>query len=278
MPTHHSPIRTISHTRGFASHTLTAIIAVVATLVVVALLISYFGTTRVAEEVSPFVEKAQDRITEGVVPPSERTEPKNEADHIMDAVAANQGSAVLIYKTAPLSSAPNTPDTFIGRGIMVSANGIVITDSSILESGLASSTALNMDGVRYMVAIPGTEKPYDATLTTTTQDGVAVLTTGANTSFVASFGTTTPQLKELVVAVSGNESARIGTGIVTGVSADTIQTNIAGTMVPGTPLLAQDKRVVGMTMVSTSKSGNPKAAAFKILTLENIRTILQFPQ
>lgn len=226
---------------------VTGVFSILLTLGVVAVIIAQYGVVEVAQEVSPFVETARNRVTQGIVPPSERVEPKTEADAIMDSVAQNQGSSVLIYK----SGSTSTPEEYVGRGIVVTSNGYVVTDAGLLS---ASST--------YRVAVPGTKEKFDATVVRT-DDGIALLKITVSTTLVARLMDETPVVNDLVVAISGDAKMQIGTGIVTKVDEREIVTNIYGTMTPGASLASKDGYTVGMSTIGNQKVGE---ASFRVLT------------
>ena len=228
---------------------ITSIISIVVTIAIGAVVISQYGTQTVANEVSPFVDGARDRLLEGVVPPTERKEPETEADLIMDGVAKNQGSSVLIYMTDAAEA------EFLGRGILVTSNGYILTDATIVS---ASGT--------YSVAVPGTKDRLLATVVRT-EDDITVLKITISTTLVSTFGRNVPIVNDVVVAVSGDAKMRIGTGIVTESTDTTLTTNIYGTITPGSVLVAKSGYAVGISVASQQKANEP---AFKILTKTDI--------
>ncbi len=232
---------------------ITSIFSIILTLIIGAVIISKYGVETVAQEVSPFVDSTLNRVTEGLVPPAEKTEPETEADVIMNSVAQNQGSSVLIYA----SSTPTAE--FLGRGILVSSNGFVITDAGLLDS--ASST--------YSISVPGTKDRFVATVSKV-ENGLAVLKITISTSLVASFGETIPSPNELVAAIAGDAKMSIGTGIVTKVTSNTISTNIYGTMAPGSALVSKSGAVIGISTIANQKAGE---ANFRLLTKSDISII-----
>lgn len=231
---------------------ITSIVSILLTLVVVVIVISQYGVEKVATEVSPFVESAQNRVMEGVVPPSQKVEPETEADIIMDSVAQNQGSSVLIYQGA------TTTEEFLGRGILVTSNGFIVTDANLIK---ASTT--------YSVAVPGTKERLVATVVKT-EDGLAVLKITISTTLVASFGNNFPVSNDLVVAITGDEKMSIGTGIVTKTTIESIVTNIYGNITPGSPLVAKNGNVIGISITGQQKAGE---AIFKTLTKDDITSL-----
>lgn len=242
----------MSATRGASTGgiiIITSIISILITIIIGMVIISMYGKDIVAEEVSPFIDTARDRITEGVVPPSERTEPDTEADVIMDGVAKNQGSSVLIYVSDSASA------EFLGRGILVTSNGYIITDAAIVN---ASST--------YYVSVPGTKDRFVASVEKVEND-LAVLKITISTTLVAAFSNSTPVTNDLMVAITGDAKMSIGTGIVTKSLGGVITTNIYGTITPGSVLVAKSGYAVG---ISTAGNQVPDAAAFSLLTKDDI--------
>ena len=220
---------------------ITSIISILLTIIVGMVIISQFGRETVAVEVSPFVEGAKDVID----PTTPLAEPDTEADIIMDGVAKNQGSSVLLYT----SNASTTE--FLGRGILATSNGYIITDANIIN---ASST--------YSIAVPGTKDRLVASVVRIVDD-LAVLKITISTSLVAAFGRNVPVMNDVVVAVSGDEKMRIGTGIVTESEDDIITTNIYGNITPGSVLVAKSGYAVGISTAKNQKAGAP---SFRLLT------------
>lgn len=232
---------------------LTSIVSILITLGVVAIVLSYYGTTEVATEVSPFVDSARNRLVEGVIPPSERTEPETEADQIMDGVAINQGSSVLIYDG-------NTADAqLLGRGILVASNGYIITDAQIIN---ASSS--------YSVAVPGTKDRFEASIEKI-ETNLALIKIPHTTTLVSTIGSNIPLVNDLVVAITGNEKMSIGTGIVTDVADNTIETNIYGTILPGSVLVAKSGFAVGISLSGNQKPNEP---SFRLLTKSDFNRLM----
>lgn len=231
---------------------LTSVISILLTLGIVAIVISKYGVEEVATEVSPFVKSAKDRVMEGVVPPSAQTEPTTEADEIMDAVSKNQGSSVLLYREASMTG------EFLGRGIVVSSTGHILTDATLIE---ASTT--------YSVAVPGIKERFQAMVVNVKGD-IAVLKITTSTTLVSQFGNNFPTTNDMVVAITGDEKMRIGTGIVTDITSKSITTNIYGTITPGSPLVAKNGNVVGISLVGEQSAGE---ARFRLLTKDDINSL-----
>lgn len=243
----------MKQSNNIATIITTAVISVLATLIVVAILLTTFGVERVANDVSPFVNSATERLTEGIIPPAEREEPKTDADLILDAVASNRGSSVLIYKTTA------TEENFVARGLLSTTDGIVLTDDAVIQPG-----------VEYVISVPGTRDPFQASQLSTVDD-VAILKIDINTTLVAEFTDFVPTTESLVVALNGDEALQIATGIITGVREDALITNIVGAMTPGTPLVAKDGSVIGLSTVGAQDSTD---TTFRRISQEYYETIL----
>lgn len=224
---------------------ITSIVAITVTVAIGSVIISQYGRETVAKEVSPFVETAKNLVATSTTP----KEPATEGEVIMDGVAKNQASSVLIYKDG------STEPEFLGRGILVSSNGYIITDASIIN---ASST--------YSIAIAGTKERATSTVVKI-EDELAVLKISISTSLVSAFGLNIPAENDVVVAVTGDAKMRIGTGIVTNVADKTITTNIYGNIVPGSVLVAKSGFAVGISTASNQKAGEPN---FRLLTKSDI--------
>jgi hypothetical protein len=239
---------------GLGTVILTAFMSVIVTLAVVSVLLTYFGTERVAEEVSPFVEQTAERVTEGIVPPTERAEPKTEADLIMEAVASTQGSSVLIYRTTATGT-----ETFVGRGLLVTPDGMVLTDTAIIR-----------ENATHTIAIPGVRDALTVTSARVLDDSLTLLTIPHTTTQVPRFTDAPPATGALVVTVTGENDVRIGTGIVTELTSPAIRTNIYGTVSPGSLLVTKEGTVVGLSTVSVQGGGQN---SFHELTAEFVRSL-----
>ncbi len=231
---------------GTSTIIITSILSIIVTLGIVAVLISMYGREEVASEVSPFVESAKEALLPSQ---NERAEPETEADMIMEAVAQNQAASVLIY-TSELENAE-----FLGRGILVTSNGYIITDAGII----AANTS-------YSVAVPGTKERFEATVSKV-EGALAVLKITHSTTLIGNFSSLTPVENDLVVAITGDEKMRIGTGIVTEATDTMVVTNIFGTITPGSLLAAKSGYAVG---IGTSGNQKPDAPAFTLLTKDDI--------
>lgn len=234
---------------------LTALVTFVVTAVLGAILLSYYGVEKVAKEVSPFVENAQKKVTEGVVPPSERKEPVTEADLIMEAVASTQGSSVLIYRT----DAGVAEETFVARGLLVSTDGLIVTDMEALSKNAT-----------YTVAVPGVKDRLVVLDSAPYGEALTVLSVTYSTTLLPKFSDAVVDTEQLVVAITGDKNQRIATGIVTERLEGSVRTNLVGTITPGSVLVSKEGYVVGVSTVHAQGGGQ---ASFTPLTIENIRDI-----
>ncbi len=233
---------------------VSSLLSIAVTLCIVAFALIQYGVEPVAKEVSPFVEEAR----KAIVSEENTAGPKSEADTIMDAVAKNQGSSVLIY-------ANDAPDAeFLGRGIVVSTNGTLITDAHIIAPDVVSASST------YSVSIPGTKERLTATVLKV-ENKLAVLKVTLSTSLVATFTNDAPLVGDLVAGIHGNEKMSIGTGIITNVQSTTVVTNIYGTMTPGSALVSKNGAVLGVAVTGEQKLGE---AVFTRLTKDSITSLL----
>lgn len=233
--------------KGTVSTTiLVVIISVLVTLVIVAVVLSIVGVERAAKDVSPLVERAQDRLTDGMVPESKRAdEPKTDADRIMEAVSANRGATVMIHRLGD-------DGAFVARGIVIGSDGRIISDAGAVKQG-----------TEYVVSVPGRRERVPATCVRE-HDGIALINADFSTSLVARIVEDTPEAQRLVVSLTGDERMRIATGIVTGSDAaiGVISTNILGVIAPGSPLVDKDGSVVGISTIAVQGG---EQAAFRLL-------------
>jgi hypothetical protein len=237
---------------------LTALITCVLTVGAGAYAIVYFGKERVVEEVSPFIENAQRRVTEGVVPPSERKEPATEADLIMEAVASTQGASVLIYRVGEGVA----EETFVARGLLVSTDGIIVTDMEALSKNAT-----------YTVAVPGVKERLVVEKRALYGEALAVLSVTYASTLLPKFTDTGLENEQLVVAITGDKNQRIATGIVTESLEESVRTNLVGTITPGSVLVSKEGYTVGVSTVHAQGGGQ---ASFTPLTTESIRAIKDF--
>lgn len=242
----------------FLTILITAVFTFVLTAVVGAVLLSHYGVEKVAEEVSPFVENAQRRVTEGVVPPSEKKEPATEADLIMEAVASTQGASVLIYRVEE----GDAEETFVARGLLVSTDGLIVTDLEALSKNAT-----------YTVAVPGVKERLVVEKRALYDEALAVLAVSHTTTLLPKFTDTGLENEQLVVAITGDKNQRIATGIVTESLEESVRTNLVGTITPGSVLVSKEGYAVGVSTVHAQGGGQ---ASFTPLTTESIRAIKDF--
>lgn len=228
---------------------ITVLVTSIIVVAIGAVVLSYYGTERVATEVSPFVDGARERITENIVPPSTTSE-QTEADRIMAAVARSQGSSVLIYRAGASTS---TEPVLVARGLIFSTAGLVVTDSSVFQ---ASN--------EYVVQVPGVRDRLPVIRTATTSNpSLIVLTIAHNTTLIPLFTQNLPVPNDLVVSITGEATERIATGIVTESSSNRLSTNLVGTFIPGSILVNTESQVIGIATVDAQTGTNP---AFTPLT------------
>ena len=216
----------------------------------------YYGIERFARDVSPFIDTARDKVTEAVAPATQ-TVPKTEADKIMDAVAGTQGASALIFKTVA------GEETFVARGLLVSTDGLILTDSETI-----------IKGVPYTVRVPGVRDYFPVTHVTELSEALTLLKIEHTTTLVPRFTDNSVLPESLVVAITGDETQQIATGIVT--VADevrgVIRTNLFGTMAPGSVLVTVDGFAVGISTVAAQGEGQ---ASFTPLTRSYINDVRQ---
>ena len=109
----------------------------------------------VTQTINRIVEKTVERV---VTEPNKansiikETVVVKEEDKIIEAIEKNSKSMVRIYKTDSSSSAENPLKSFVGIGIIISKDGDIATDSSIIISSNSYSAVLN-DAKEYDVEL-----------------------------------------------------------------------------------------------------------------------------
>ncbi|MDB5238145.1 MAG: hypothetical protein JWM46_415 [Candidatus Kaiserbacteria bacterium] len=212
-------------------------------------------TVSLMEQAPPVVEQTVNRVIEHTVQTvapaakgqpaaaattivtQEKTVVVNDSERISAAVARITPSVVRVMGTQS--------GEFLALGLVIDAQGTVITDSAALESGdvtLTLDTGAHVrafvtkrdkaSGLAYMQPATSTEKApvwHPASLVTDSVLGTSV------------------------VAISGKTVTRIDPGVVTALPADSVlDTNIsASSIIAGSPLLNTDGNIIG---ISTSVS------------------------
>jgi len=224
-------------------------------------------TVSLMDQAPPVVAQTVNRIVERTI---ETVAPANqtaaaattctvvvkETDLISQAVAQISPSIVRLYA----STSPDSP--FLGLGIVLSADGTVVSDASIF--GEASDGAIGLsDGTRMKVLVSSRD---DAT-------GLIFLQATSTDSVVtwkpATIKSGNPILGQTVVLLSGKSIARVENGIVTALipmgdsnltEAAVIDTSISSdSIVAGSPLVNTNGEIVG---VSTSVARTSSTKGF----------------
>lgn len=184
-----------------------------------------------------------------------------ESDLISSAVAAAEPSLVRLF-TQGTDEGGNPIEVFIGIAIVLSDKGELIADAAIPDGPLK---AVRHDGTTAPVAV----------LTRT--DGEKFVRIQAPLELKgtalewhpAKFIATLPTPGQAVVAIGGKAGTRLGGGIVTGISASTVETNIAlDSYVAGSPLLTADG-IVGLATAETRAAGSGFLASTAFLLQNN---------
>ncbi|NBV78096.1 serine protease [bacterium] len=219
----------------------------------------------IAQSVNRVIERTVEKITpqkesQGASAASvitrEKTVVVKESDLIPDAVGQALPSVVRLYSSAEEGS------TFIGLGIVVGKNGVLITDTAALLERGSAAVALP-DGSRVTALVTARD---DATGLAT----LAAATTtdkGAINWRSATLGNA-PGLGASVILLSGKGKAHIASGIVTAALSgepQIIETDIApDSIIPGSPIIDTNGSVVG---VSTGISRASQVSGFVRATI-----------
>lgn len=212
----------------------------------------------IAQTVNRIVERTVEKVVPGqtasAVVTTEKTIVVKESELIAKAVEKVRPSLVHIYAS--------TSDTFLGLGIIIDADGGIVTDAFAIGDIKNIAIALS-DGTRISASpVSRDTKTGIAKLraATTTDDGKSVQFSPATLSVG------TPTLGQTVVVLSGKTISRITDGLVTALipreegEASVIDTNVSAEFVmDGSPLVDTEGGIVG---VSTSVSRASSPAAF----------------
>jgi len=208
----------------------------------------------VTQTINRIVERSVERVIEPAEEPDEQpveriveTVVVNQEDLTVDAVAKNAPHLVRIYTLDRFEN-----KDYAGLGVVVSTAGRVITDTSILVPGAP-------------IVVDYKEGSFAATVTGDTADGVALLdpTDTAGTTFsAASLGDSqSVKLAQTVIAISGNGSNVVATGIVTAL-------NTAAGAVDPSEADADSKPVQALTGIATNISSASAAPGSMLITLK----------
>lgn len=202
---------------------------------------------RTVQSVAP-APKGQSAAAATVIT-QEKTVIVKEADLISQAVALASQSVVRVTSTHDGS--------FLALGIVLDAQGTIITDSASLENSDVTLAVSDGSSLRAFV----TKRDKDT--------GLAFLQPATSTEKApvwvpAKFSTANTVLGTSVVVIAGKNVSRIDTGVVTAMPANSvIDTNIpAGSIIAGSPLVNTDGNIIGInTSVSRAVTDSGFLAA-----------------
>jgi len=214
---------------------------------------------RTIETVAPASQAAASAVTR------ERTVIVKETELISQAVASISPSVVRIYTSS------STAATFLGFGIVLSADGMIVTDASAVGDLKAVSFALS-DGTRMQAHAAERGKAGLAFLQATSTDSKIALKPA-----LISGGA--PVLGQTVVVITGRSVARVEDGIITSLSPVDEKDAAAGLVVDtsiasdsigaGSPLINTDGEIIGVS-TGVSRASSPKGfVASSSLILSN---------
>ena len=200
---------------------------------------------RTIETVAPASQAAASAVSR------ERTVVVRETELISQAVAKVSPSIVRLYTSS------STTATFLGIGVVLSADGMLVTDAEALGKLDTLSIALS-DGTRLQALVVERDKASGLVFLQATSTESTITLKPATIALAA------PLLGQTVVALSGKSVVRIEDGIVTALipsedgssGGPTIDTNISpDSTLAGSPIINTEGEIVGIsTVVSRASS------------------------
>ena len=198
----------------------------------------------VTQTINRVVEKTVERVVE--VEPENQPEPQierivetvivNAEDLTVEAVAKNSNNIVRIFSKA------GGLKNFVGIGVIVSADGQILTDSINISSG-----------VDYVAEYPIGEKELEITFNETDSKFAILNIIGENveTFSVAQFGDSQSlQLAQTVIAISGSNNNVVGTGIINSLGQDSVDSGAEGSVTKVDTSIDPAKMVVGAILIN----------------------------
>lgn len=224
------------------------LIATVTAVIVLAIVFlgSYFlgGKSSVVNNVK---EKATERLTKGIVDQNKQGEIAPEAA-ILQAINANRTRTVKIYnKISAEDDLKIKEKEFLGRGIILSKDGLIVTGRGGFQNGQ-----------KYSIMLPGRKDIFELE-PVAIEENVVFFKLPVELTLIADLDISKPKVNDLVVAIGGREKDGMATGRV--LKVDTVLDNtIIYTTIPsksietGTPLINKEKKIIGM-YISKSEEG-----------------------
>jgi S1-C subfamily serine protease len=255
----------------------------------------------VTQTVNRVIERTVERVvpdttaqkTNVITKEKEVTVVVKEDDLITDSIEKNKRRMVRLYSTLDSAAALDIPtssntatalgatdipktlvlqpeDTFVGFGVVVSNDGLVATDRSILKTGTSFKAVASGGEVYIAKVMPQKVNSSVALLRVQTEKPLFVASTFVNENSL--------KLGQTVIALGGRERINVAMGIIAGLSErdvtqetenneegkepviikvlDTIETNVAATMALGSPLLNIFGEVIGIKTSGINKEGS----------------------
>ena len=231
----------------------------------------------VTQTVNRIVERTVERVVpqEGQVAAAatEKIVTTQESDRVADAVAKSVPVAVHLFAQGKDTYGADV-EVFLGLGVVASRDGLIFADASMMADG-ASISVRRSDGVRVPGIVVGRDtaagiaRIQAATSTETEKDGTKQMMPIGWTPAV--FVNSKAQLGETVVALGGQSSLKIASGIVTALSAGSegaaahlIETSISSEVYAvGSPLVTTNGEVLGIaTAASRGTPGGFLASSY----------------
>jgi hypothetical protein len=233
-------------------------------IVLLTLLISFVTSIATGIVTVSLMEQAPPAITQTVNRIMERTiekvvqAPEGQTAAVVERIVVREGDTVAKAIEVIMPSIvriESSDGTFFALGAVIGGAGEVVSDAGAISSpeGLF---AVFQGGSRVALTFGTTTHGMARLfLATTTEEG------GSFSPSPATISPTPSNLGQGAVALSGEKSPRVIQGIVSAIDGHMVLTNIAG-VVPGTPLVAFDGTLLGISTALSRAAGNETFTAF----------------
>lgn len=221
----------------------------------------------VTQTISRVVERTIERVVpadqSASVVTKEITIVVKEEDLITDSIEKGSKSLVRITTAVVGTTTALTPEIFLGLGFIITTDGMIVTDSSLVAEGKTYTLTL-VSGVVYTASVINQDEETGVALLKITEEGEEGGEINFATTIVLS-EQRNPQLGQTVIALSGQERTTVAIGIIAGLVMEDIvissegeeekiiqrlvriDTTIDDTPVlPGSPLMNMFGEVVGL--------------------------------
>lgn len=199
----------------------------------------------VTQTINRIVEKTIETV---VTPPKEivvkETVTINKEDQIVSAVAKNSKSIIKIYRTNTDPSAESTSMIFVGLGIVVSDDGLVVTDNSLIS-----------EGGKYFMATDNNKLLDLSIIKAVNGSQVALLKVKNSETNPVTFSKVTIskddlKLGQTVIYMGGEKKDTVLTGIVSGLSVKEVKTSGSSTSTAPVTKISSIETSISTSLVS----------------------------